>query len=390
MTSIRSLPLRAGRALALLGLLMVGIAPPATASAATTPASASASASAHAAPKPVPTPPAGVPTGPVIVPKPHRTGAGAVSPRGLPTGISSVTLSSSCPSPLWATQYCTLTATADGDVGPTPYSILIFTYDTGTFLKSCGYGTTCSVAVTSKVAASHDYIAYIGVCCGAPAPGSSLQSGLVFVNWASVNWVTLAVSAPTRPLGGTAILTATTDKNVGPTPFYIQLWDLTTGTQLASCGNGSSCPATVSQSAATTHAYVATVASWGTSYPPPYLQVVSQTVYVTWSSTAGTLAGWNVSISVPTDTYMSSETVTAMANADVGPTPYDILIYVETGPGTGTLLAACGTGASCSVTSNLTYGANYFVAFIAPYSTALPPANAQAASFVAESVYHPF
>lgn len=57
-----------------------------------------------------------------------------------------------------------------------------------------------------------------------------------------------------------------------------------------------------------------------------------------------------------------SVTVTAMANADVGPTPYYITIYSET---TGAELAVCGWGATCSATvSQAAPGTQDFEAFV--------------------------
>ena len=42
----------------------------------------------------------------------------------------------------------TLTATANADVGPTPYYITIYSETTGAELAICGSGTTCSAAVS--------------------------------------------------------------------------------------------------------------------------------------------------------------------------------------------------------------------------------------------------
>lgn len=68
----------------------------------------------------------------------------------------------------------TLSATANHDVGPTPYYISIFKEDgpnrtAGTLLASCGSGTTC-VTVVSADCPFSDYVAFL-----TPYPQSSVQ-----------------------------------------------------------------------------------------------------------------------------------------------------------------------------------------------------------------------
>ena len=61
--------------------------------------------------------------------------------------------------------------------------------------------------------------------------------------------VSLAASS-TDPYVGTAVtLTVTANTDVGPTPYYITIYDETTGAELAVCGTGITCSATVSESA---------------------------------------------------------------------------------------------------------------------------------------------
>lgn len=79
----------------------------------------------------------------------------------------------------------TLTATANADVGPTPYYISIYDETSGTEVALCGFGTTCSAVVTSGTRATHTYQAYIGddVDAGS-APGFVLVSSApVSVTW---------------------------------------------------------------------------------------------------------------------------------------------------------------------------------------------------------------
>src|ERR1043166_5414640 len=49
-------------------------------------------------------------------------------------------------------------------------------------------------------------------------------------------------------VGSSVSLAAQFSYNVGPTPYYIEIYDQTTGARLASCGYGTTCSATVSSS----------------------------------------------------------------------------------------------------------------------------------------------
>lgn len=97
-------------------------------------------------------------------------------------------------------------------------------------------------------------------------------------------FVSLKAGTTTLPLGGSTTLTATTGMDVGPTPWFIDIFDTTTGTRLNACGSGTTCTATVSQSAATTHTFVAYVASGSFTLPPANIQGTSNTSFVTWTS----------------------------------------------------------------------------------------------------------
>jgi hypothetical protein len=189
------------------------------------------------------------------------------------------------------------------------------------------------------------------------------------VVWHGVG-LTLAASQPTVPVGGASTLTATTSQDIGPSPFWTEIFDVTTGTRIAVCGFGTTCSVTVSQSVATTHEYIAYVSNYSTAFPPPGIQATSALSFVTWSN-----LGWRVSLSAPAYTY-GTENVTATVNGDVGPTPYYIEIFDEN----GTRLATCGSGTSCTVTFSPSYYGSNLVAFVTTYSTAFPPSGVVASS----------
>lgn len=281
---------------------------------------------------------------------------------------------------LWPTQYTTLTATANQDVGPTPYYLSIYDVSANSYIKICGAGTTCSISVTQATATTRTYRAYVSSYPTTNPPvNQQAVSGNVAVTWKGVS-VSLATNVSTTYVNGTATLTATASSDVGPSPFYIQLFDTTTGARLNYCGFGTTCTAYVMQSATTTHRYAAYVSSYDTTLPLTNQQAVSGPAFVSWNTN-----GYRVSLGI-TSNGGSSRTVTATTNVNVGPTPYYIQIFNLR---TGARVAICGTGTTCSTTLSVGIGRTEFAAFISSSSTSIPPLNAQASSKVVSTFYIP-
>ncbi len=278
-----------------------------------------------------------------------------------------LTLSASSTS-LWPTQSLTLTMTANQDVGPTPFFMSIWDSRPGVnavLLKRCGTGTVCSVTTTSPTPAFVTYIAELTDVNDNESVENSLIAQVVDVEWKSSN-LTLSASPTTLPIGSTTTLTTHTVE-IGSSPFWAEIFDVTTGTRLAACGSGTSCSATISQSVATTHAFQAYFSQLSATSPPA--GVVEQTPinYVTW-----TASGYSLSLAARFDD------VTATASLDVGPTPYFIEIFDLT---LGTRIGICGTGTTCTATAAAPLGAPHaVVAFISANDSTLPPANIQAVS----------
>jgi hypothetical protein len=191
---------------------------------------------------------------------------------------------------------------------------------------------------------------------------SGVVAGTAVPALADSFFVELAASPTTLPVGGTTTLTATTGADVGPTPWFIDIFDTTTGLPVMFCGSGTTCSTTVSETTATTQTFVAYVASTGPSAPPPNIQGTSNTSYVTWTNSGMqvTLRGPEVD-NIPAD---GPATFTAVTNINVGPTPWVIEIYDETA---GTLLGYCSTGTSCSMHTEPSVNGDYLIAFIATY-----------------------
>jgi hypothetical protein len=353
---------------ALAGTLFGAVAAPAAAA-----APSSSASTGTAATKPVPSAPSGVAVGREFVPKAQGSAHGVISPLTTWT----VSISASVTS-LWPTQYTTVTAKANHTVSGTIYYIDIYNDNTDQVVAACGSGTSCSVALTSPTPA---YVHYDAVISSSPTDPNDYiayddNQGI------DVEWLTMGLSFTgtkyTVPVGNTITLTEKSGSDVGPTPFYVELWDTTTGTLLNECGSGTTCTASVSQSTATTHAYVATFSSLSATYPPTGLQSSSLVNYLTWTS-----SGIQVSLSAPAVTVNTPETVTATSTVNVGSTPYWIQIFDEK----GTRLASCGTGTSCSVSYTPSGSGSNLIAFVSDYDSTLPPADIQASSNAVHTRY---
>jgi hypothetical protein len=274
----------------------------------------------------------------------------------------SVTLTASS-TQLWPTQYSTLTATANGDVGPTPYYIRLYDVYHSTYLATCGFGTTCTFPVTQTIPVWGQYIAVIGGGAGTYPPDNMVaQSWQVNVDWRTfVDNLHLRLSAdPTTTTPGSSItLTATTSEDIGPSPQWVEIFDSTAQQFLIACGTGTSCSTTVSQAAATTHLFAAYFSAHDTHYTPTGTQQTAGFQYLTWSG-----SGWRVWLSA-TGVVNNTQTITATASGDVGPTPYWIEIFSLP---TDHLIAACGSGSTCTVPITPSYNTDDVQAFVTTYT----------------------
>jgi hypothetical protein len=266
---------------------------------------------------------------------------------------------------LWPRQYSTLTATASRDVGPTPYYIRIVDLTTHATLATCGTGTTCSVPVTQPARALHYYEALITMW-----DGSSTQtlSRWVLISWKYYAALSLTATASTLPVGSTTTLTATSSDDVGPSPFWIEIFDVDTATRLSACGWGKTCSASVTQQVATTHKFIAYVSDWSATSPPAGVIETSDPSWVTWNNSR-----WSVSLAA-TD---NGQTLTAAANRDVGPTPYWIEIF---NADLGQRVALCGSGRVCTTTIPASCHGQHMVAFVSASTPTFLPRDIQASS----------
>jgi hypothetical protein len=198
----------------------------------------------------------------------------------------------------------------------------------------------------------------------AKAKGLAIDVPLAF-------WTPLTANNPTVAVGGSIQLSVSANADVGPTVYYIEIFDVDTGAQVARCGFGTTCTATVSQSIATLHRYQAFISGYGMTLPPPYIQDASNVAYLTWSPD-----GYSVSLPASVSCYSGTGqvTATATANVDVGPTP----LYIQIFDTIGNRLAICGYGKTCTATYGC--GLANLVAFVSSSDANLPPFNTHASS----------
>ena len=268
-----------------------------------------------------------------------------------------------------------MTATASADVGPTPYYIRLYENTSPpNILATCGSGTTCSASLTKPNITS---TVVVGTIVDASGNSQLGEPPFVILSWHGGS-PSISASPTTVAVGATSTVTATTTADVGPSPFFIEIFDTTTQTLVKECPSGTSCVAPVSQAAASTHGYQVFISPFSTSFPPPGSIESTNLVYVTWSN-----AGFTITLSDPRVTDIGVPlTVSATTNLDVGPTPYFIEIYDAT---TGTRIAVCGSGTTCTGQFQPPLcGPNpdRLVAFVASSSATFLPPNIQAASVV--------
>jgi hypothetical protein len=115
-----------------------------------------------------------------------------------------------------------------------------------------------------------------GVALAAPAAPQHPAAGNGFA-------ISLAASSAYPLIGQSVTLTATTNTDVGPTPYYITIYSETTGAELAVCGSGTTCTATVTAATPGTQTFEAFV---GDDVPgdghPGFALVSSDEVTVGW------------------------------------------------------------------------------------------------------------
>jgi len=142
-------------------------------------------------------------------------------------------------------------------------------------MKRVTHASLSRVAATLSAAACGVwYLA--GVALAAPDAPQHPAAGNGFT-------ISLAASSPYEPIGQPVILTATTNTDVGPTPYYITIYSETTGAEIKVCGSGATCTATVAQAGLGTQTFEAFVGDdVAGNGQPGFALVSSNQVSVVW------------------------------------------------------------------------------------------------------------
>jgi hypothetical protein len=148
-------------------------------------------------------------------------------------------------------------------------------------MKSLAHWSLPRITSLPRIAAVVSAAA-LGVCCQATAAAAASVSPAL-PDGGPGFMISLAASSPSAFVGQSVTLTATTNADVGPTPYYITIYSETTGAELAVCGFGTTCSATVSQNATGVQDFEAFVGDdvAGEGHPG-FTLVSSNEVPVTW------------------------------------------------------------------------------------------------------------
>jgi RHS repeat-associated protein len=148
-------------------------------------------------------------------------------------------------------------------------------------VKECTQNAICSTSVSQSSATTHNYIAKIEQSGGTNVQA---QSGTVKLTWisASTGWTaSLSTTQGSVGTGQNVTLTASTNQDVGPTIYYLSIVDVGSNTVVASCGSGTTCSYTASQSTASAHTYLAEI---DTGSAGASVQAASGAIPVTWAT----------------------------------------------------------------------------------------------------------
>jgi hypothetical protein len=288
-------------------------------------------------------------------------------------------------SALWSAQSITVTGSLTVVNNGRHETVSIIDQTTGQTIRSCDgqlvSGTlSCSVVVVQTGATTHVYYAAaselifnVGYRTG--------QSYSVPVTWdyEQVLLQKTPLGSPSTVATGTAVtLTATSYLDVGPSPYYLEIFDLTAGTRIGFCGVGFTCSATVTENAATTHVFRAYVTPSTLTPPVDGRYWLSADSYVTWND------GINTVFFNFTETHYLGLNATAPAI----PQGYVIEIFDEN---SGQPVVSCAMSPCEFDYPDGDPHAGVFdgyVAFIAPPDdTTLPPASFLASSNTGQTGY---
>lgn len=163
--------------------------------------------------------------------------------------------------------------------------------------------------------------------CLAVVTGAALGAGSATAQAEEPPSVTLSAEHSPVKVGETIKLTATTPTSVGPTPYFIRIFNADTYTELKRCGSGTECrfaepvPWAENEHPSTRHFYAEVSSEPGV---PPYTRSEA-TVPVEAVTFAVSLSSTPATVTVP-----ESYTLKATISPELGESPYKLKI-IENG-----------------------------------------------------------
>jgi hypothetical protein len=176
-------------------------------------------------------------------------------------------------------------------------------------------------------------------------------------------------------------LTATTLDDIGPSAYYIEIYDASAGTLVTACGSGKTCSATVAHDDASTHRYVASIGTYSSAFPSKDVSTSSAPLYVTWASQP-------VQLSLTGDEGSLTEKISAVDPTRPRPADAFSELFWELDNRDGTIssftpMGECGVF-GCRIRVPDVHHRVYSIAFALPtgHDTTSPPRDALGQSWV--------
>lgn len=171
-------------------------------------------------------------------------------------------------------QHATLTATVNQPIDGSAFYILIYNETTDSLVTYCVSGSVCQLDVNQLTAGTTVYRAYVAPYSSTAPTEYQARSSTV-----SVTLQRFALQLSTHSVAGTppqVELTADTNQNVDGTPYYILIFDAgDPNTLINYCVSGKTCSTTYSPDPNQSHQYIAYIAPYSSTPPPPGYVAVS-------------------------------------------------------------------------------------------------------------------
>jgi RHS repeat-associated protein len=228
-----------------------------------------------------------------------------------------------------------LTATTTMDL--TTYELIITDETTGSVIAACA-ASPCTAYATSTVSGDHIYMATVASWDGSDVQAASAAVTVTIPSGMQAAWRTTLTTDSANPMTGTEVtLTATSNLDVGSTPYWLQIIDQDTGAVLETCTT-SPCQVPVWPSVAGTRHFASRVAR----YRGDDVQATSSVLNVVTADPTAALQASATATAVGSSVVLSVSTTPATQSVGA----FQIRIGEST-PGSILVLRTCDVGTEC-------------------------------------------